>query len=118
MTNFHQRKLVSKLRCSDHALETEKGRHKPANVRKRKEERFCIYCDKNAVEDEKHFLYDCTLYDELRKQYHIWRDETYALFLKDNSSKTKDFIFKAFSLREENIPSALHSFFYKKLDYW
>ena len=107
LTNFHQRKLVSKLRCSDHALEIEKGRHKPANVRKRKEERFCIYCDKNAVEDEKHFLYDCTLYDELRKQYHIWRDETYALFLKDNLSETKDFIFKAFSLREENIPSAL-----------
>ena len=101
MTNFHHRKLISKLRCSDHVLEVEKGRHKPANTRKRKEERLCIYCDRNEVEDEKHFLYECTLYNELRKHYHIWHGETSALFSKDNLPETKDFVHQAFSLREE-----------------
>ena len=101
VTNFHHRKLISKLRCSDHVLEIEKGRHKPANTRKRKEERLCIYCDKNEIEDEKHFLYRCDLYSELRTQYQIWPGETSALFTKENLTETKEFVCKAFTLREE-----------------
>ena len=101
LTNFHQKRLISKLRCSDHNLEVEKGRHKPANLRKRRDERLCIYCNNGEVEDEKHFLYRCTLYSEIRKSYQIWQGETSALFSKDILPDTKEFIYKAFNLREQ-----------------
>lgn len=35
-------------------------------------ERICSYCkltNISAIEDEKHFLYDCSLYMDLRKKY-------------------------------------------------
>ena len=101
LANFQQRKLISKLRCSDHALEIEKGRHKPANARKRKDERLCVFCDSGEVEDEKHFLYRCTLYSDIRKLYHIWQGETSTLFSKESLPETKEYISKAFCIREE-----------------
>ena len=64
--NFERRRLISKLRCSDHTLEIEKGRHKPENIRKPPEERKCVFCDKGEVEDEKHFLYSCDKYYQIR----------------------------------------------------
>ena len=107
VTNFQHRKLISKLRCSDHVLEIEKGRHKPANMRKTKEERLCIYCNNREVEDEKHFLYRCNLYTALRNQYQIWQGETSALFSKETLPKTKEFIHQAFTLRDETRQNAL-----------
>ena len=41
LENFDKRRLLAKLRCSDHTLEIEKGRHKPENTRKPAEERKC-----------------------------------------------------------------------------
>ena len=108
ITNFLHRKLISKLRCSDHVLEIEKERHKPANTRKRKEERLCIYCNNGEIEDEKHFLYRCNMYTELRKQYQIWRGETSALFSKEALPETKEFICQAFTLREKKRQTTLH----------
>ncbi len=36
-------------------------------------ERICSYCkitsNISVIEDEKHFLYDCSLYEDLRKTY-------------------------------------------------
>ena len=107
LTNFHQRKLISKLRCSDHVLEVEKGRHKPANSRKRRDERLCIYCNNGEVEDEKHFLYICTLYNEIRNLYQIWQGEASTLFLKETLPETKEYVQKAFTLRDETRQSEL-----------
>ena len=45
--------ILSKLRCSDHDLHIEAGRHKNLSLDKR----FCKHCDSQDVEDEIHFLF-------------------------------------------------------------
>ena len=82
--HFDKRRLTSKLRCSDHALEIEKGRHKPVSTRKPVEERKCVFCPRGEVEDEKHFLYHCDLYSEIRRKYPITDSEASAIFSEGN----------------------------------
>ena len=59
-----QKRLLSKLRISDHSLELEKGRYIGIEVK----DRFCKIC-KNQVEDEKHFLLECKYLEEHRKTF-------------------------------------------------
>ena len=59
---FSLKKLLSKFRCSDHDLHIERGRHKGLPV----EERLCTMCTNNSIEDEAHFLTECSAYHELR----------------------------------------------------
>ena len=62
----HHRKALSRLRLSSHRLRIESGRYDkkcPINERK------CIYCNSNDVEDEYHFVLVCDFYTELRKLY-------------------------------------------------
>ena len=99
--NFEKRKLISKLRCSDHVLEIERGRHKPANTRKPVEERKCVYCEKGEVEDEKHFLYTCDLYTSIRLKYPIPQGETSAIFSEETLPRLSCYIYEAFRLRED-----------------
>ena len=33
------------------------------------EERLCTLCESNEIEDESHFLFKCSLYDELRSEW-------------------------------------------------
>ena len=54
------RKLLSKLRLSSHDLFIEKGRY--TNIPR--EQRLCKFCNSGNIEDEKHFIIDCTLYRE------------------------------------------------------
>ena len=60
------RVAMTKLRVSSHRLEIEVGRWTRPN-RTPVDERKCNYC--NKLEDEFHFLLECTLYEDLRKQY-------------------------------------------------
>ena len=55
LPDFGQRKQITKLRCSDHQLEIEKGRHKRPEKTPR-ELRVCRLCDINSIETEEHFL--------------------------------------------------------------
>ena len=48
------RKLITKLRISEHNLLIEKGRH--LNIPR--EQRLCSHC--KCIDDEKHFLLHCT----------------------------------------------------------
>ena len=60
----------SKLRLSSHRLKVEAGRWvRP--VRIPFEERKCIFC--NVIEDEFHFVLECSNYTELRIARAIWR---------------------------------------------
>ena len=60
------RVAMTKLRVSSHRLEIEVGRRTRPN-RTPVDERKCRYG--NKLEDEFHFLLECTLYEDLRKQY-------------------------------------------------
>ena len=60
------RELISRLRLSFHRLAIETGRwakptSKPINKRK------CLHC--NTLEDEYHFIIECTLYSDIRNMY-------------------------------------------------
>ena len=55
-SNFESRKILCKMRISDHFLEIEKGRYK--NVKR--EERICHHCNLNEIDDEKHLFLNCT----------------------------------------------------------
>ncbi len=54
----------------DHSLRIETGRYcRPKLLAK---DRKCELCNLNQVEDETHFVLQCTLYDDLRQKYDIF----------------------------------------------
>ena len=60
-----KRKALTRLRISNHKLRIETGRHQ--NIPR--EERICENCALNKIEDEKHFLLECSKYSSLRSQH-------------------------------------------------
>ena len=52
------------FRISSHNLRIETGRYDQRKIKP--EERLCIYCRSQAVEDEQHFLLQCPLYNNER----------------------------------------------------
>ena len=63
------RKVISKIRCSNHPLAIEIGRQK--NPKTPREERICTVCEENAIEDEEHFLSKCPTYSILREHHRM-----------------------------------------------
>ena len=62
--NLHHTLALVRFRISSHNLCIETGRYtRPYTP---KENRICIYCKSNEVEDEMHFLLDCPLYIQER----------------------------------------------------
>ena len=61
------RYTFTRLRVASHRLEIEAGRwHKPN--RTPVEENKCLFC-RNSLEDEFHFVIECPLYQDLRREY-------------------------------------------------
>ena len=54
---------MSKLRCSNHSLAIETGRHKKIEV----DNGLCLKC--NVIEDEIHFLTECRVFDTTREKF-------------------------------------------------
>lgn len=81
MFKRHSRSLFSKLRVSAHTLMVEKGRY--SSPKMPVHERICNQCDLNKVEDEYHFIIECSLYDSQRNK--LFADLKEFLFL-DNMS--------------------------------
>ena len=59
--NVNIRSHVTKLRLSNHRLAIETGRHNDVS----RDERFCTFCPRH-IEDEFHFLFECTALRHLR----------------------------------------------------
>lgn len=59
------RNALSRFRTSSHRLRVETGRYE--NIAR--ENRICIFCNMNQVENEYHFLLVCPLYRELRRNF-------------------------------------------------
>lgn len=57
-----ERSFLAKFRCGILPLRIESGRYKGEEV----EQRLCQVCQNDEVEDEKHFLFSCEAYSELR----------------------------------------------------
>ena len=99
ITSQKDRISLTKLRLSNHRLMIEKGRHD--NIPK--EMRFCPFC-KNKIEDEVHFLMQCTTYK-------IFRKPLFATYLKNpifiglNESRQFTYLLKDM----DNISEVAHS---------
>ena len=60
--DFRYRNAITKIRSSSHPLEIERGRYtKPKTPRSN---RLCFEC--KLIEDERHFVMNCALYEEER----------------------------------------------------
>ena len=113
----HLIRAIARLRTSSHSLAIETGRY--CRPRLPPEQRLCKLCDKNHVEDEKHFLLDCPAYSLFREQlYKSIPDISGILDVNDKfvsmmTSKDHDtikalakFIAKAFTYRKESLKFA------------
>ena len=94
--NFSQRQAIAKLRCSDHKLEIEKGRHNKVP----KEERLCRVCDSGEIETEEHFLIKCKFYDNLKLRYQLVQCENMEILLDTNPQKFGRYLIDAFEERK------------------
>ena len=62
--NLRYRIAINKFRLGNHLLHIETGKH---TVPKTPEDlRLCHVCPTNEIENELHFLFSCTRYDNLR----------------------------------------------------
>ena len=88
--------MIAKLRCSDHSLEIESGRHRKID----RNERFCKQCAVGAIETEIHFLLECNKYDALRNKHNIKQFTTLWQLMNDlDPIKLGIFLTEAFHLR-------------------
>ena len=79
------------------------------------EEKLCTLCEFNEIEDESHFLFKCSLYDELRSEWfsHIVnKTANFPELDKINKFKvtfdthhriTAKFILRCYQLRKESL---------------
>ena len=94
---FEQRKIITKLRCSDHPLQIEKGRHYdlPPEIR------FCRICPLKAVETEEHFLTSCTFLYRYKPKYNLVDiTDAKASILDTEPAILGSYLFEAFSERK------------------
>ena len=64
MTNPKHAYALARFRISSHNLRVETGRYVKPKIPI--EDRICLYCTSHCVEDERHFLLKCTLYNQER----------------------------------------------------
>ena len=98
--DFIHRRYISKLRCSNHSLEIEKGRHK----KKLREERICVLCKSGVVEDEEHFLLTCDKYATLKVKHKLEDvKEITDFFSEENSKPLRMYLVEAFKMRGKSL---------------
>ena len=74
-----QRSLLCQLRIGVLPLRVETGRYINLKV----EDRICEQCNLNSVEDELHFLFHCTLYEEERVNFYSNIDNRAFIHMAD-----------------------------------
>ena len=99
--NRQKRSAIAKLRTGTLPLMIEKGRY----INKPRDERLCINCTNNVVENEPHFVFHCPKYEDLRD--YIFYDsgrtdiENFKVIFseKQKTKQLAEFIIEAFKRR-------------------
>ena len=94
LPTFKERKTINKLRCSNHGLEIEKGRHQKTP----REDRKCKLCSSGNIETEEHFIFHCNLYDNLKTNYEF-RYTINNIFNTENLDTVGKYLVDAFHER-------------------
>ena len=111
ISNTRYRNALTNLRVSSHSLAIERGRHLGTAI----QEILCTVC--NVIEDEKHFLFECCINEELRfifnsrvcqlyPQYQYLDSDQKLVFLFEIENEqlitwVGKFVYNSFCLREE-----------------
>lgn len=105
------RSMMAQLRCGTLKLKIEVGRYHRIPV----EQRLCEMCNCNQVEDEKHFLFRCELYKDIRNSWYekIEREnsefknldvnEKLKYVMNFNQKSTSNFICEAYEIRKNQL---------------
>ena len=100
LPDFNHRKAIAKLRCSDHALEIEKGRHRGTD----RNRRLCKLCQDNEIETEDHFLSKCKFFKTLKTKHELPQTTTSTRIMWDTMPETLGkYLIDAWSEREKAI---------------
>ena len=100
-SNFENRKLIVKMRISDHVLEIERGRYNKIN----REQRICRQCHLNVIEDEEHFFFHCQKKPELlRKEFITQIENLYPKLMGNNHIQNLDFFLSSSCLMQLAAP--------------
>ena len=103
LEHFYMRKAICKLRLSAHNLLIETGRYvKPKSMLR--PERICKHCNLNQIENEFHFLSQCSLFEPERKKLY---DHIHPLNSNFMSLCKNDKALWLLSQEDNNILSAL-----------
>ena len=98
---FRDRQIISKILCISHKLKVETGRHTiPYTPR---EERICNLCTLNKVEDEEHFIVECSAYEKLRSEHFSQKKYLTAveILTQEDPATVASFLRKAYALRDQ-----------------
>ena len=111
ISNTRYRNAITRLRVSSHSLAFERGRHLGTAL----QEIFCNVC--NVIEDEKHFLFECCINEELififnsrvsqlYPQYQYFDSDQKLIFLFEIENEqlitwVEKVVYNSFCLREE-----------------
>ena len=100
---------LTKLRCSSHSLAIEDGRYRNVD----RENKKCIFCNMNVIENEFHFVLVCSFYRDLRNKilpryYCTWPTITKFQSLMQTKqsgvlNKLAKFVYHDFAKRKLNM---------------
>ena len=106
--NDNHRKAITKLRLSSHKLEIEVGRWKKLT----REERICKYCELGKVENETHFLFECSKYNQKRITMYNFIKEKLGIDLLKEHDQFNNLQF-LFTTGELSTTNALGKYIYE-----
>ena len=107
--NFRQQRVfTAKLRTSDHTLAVEYGRRTTPKIKF--EDRVCKLCSAQAVEDEMHFISECTLYSQIRIDFF---EKCYDFFPNIRLLNMRDKFRFLFSIPEPTVMKEITSYLFK-----
>ena len=110
LSTRQKKSIFAQLRIGILPLRIETGRFINLKV----EERLCLYCNKNVIEDEVHFVTECDKYLNLRSKFYeqcsqictqfatFTNDEKFYFILNNTQicQESVNFIFNAFNIRK------------------
>ena len=97
--NFDSRRVITKLRVSDHNLAIEKGRY----LKIPRDQRLCLAC--NEVDDEIHFILHCRLNSNLRTHlYNSYIEEN--SFLQKSDVEKVNILLNPSTFKQVNVISS------------
>ena len=106
----HERSILTQFRCGILPIRIETGRY----VGEAPDQRLCVFCNQNAVEDERHLLFFCDMYNELRSQIFgdiidrlgsVSVEDKLTSLVTNHVRKTARFLTKAYTIRRTRVYS-------------